>query len=50
MMWAYIAYDNIQFSHLYIQEIFKTIGTSNFMVVKKYERPLLTLIKLKDAY
>ena len=50
MMWAYIAFDNIQFSHIYIQEIFKTIGTSNFMVVKKYERPLLTLIKLKDAY
>ena len=49
-MWAYIAFDNIQFSHIYIQEMFKTIGGSNFIVVKKYERPLLKLIQLKDAY
>jgi hypothetical protein len=49
-MWAYIAFDNIQFSHIYIQEMFKTIGGANFMVVKKYERPLLKLIKLRDAY
>jgi len=49
-MWAHIAFDNIQFSHLYIQEIFKAIASSNFMVVKKYERPLLSLIKLRDTY
>lgn len=49
-MWAHIAFDNIQFSHLYIQEMFKAISGANFMVVKKYERPLLSLIKLRDAY
>ena len=30
--------------------MFKAISAANFMVVKKYERPLLTLIKLRDAY
>jgi hypothetical protein len=30
--------------------MFKAIASSNFMVVKKYERPLLSLIKLRDTY
>ena len=43
-MFAYVATENLEFSHVYIQEMFKAISTSNFMVVKKYERPLLILV------
>ena len=49
-MFAYISYQNKEFSHVYIQESFKVISVSNFMVVKKYERPLLVLVKMQDAY
>ena len=33
-MFAYIATDNREFSHVYIQEIFKVIQVSNFMIIK----------------
>lgn len=45
-MFAYVSMDNKEFSHVYIQEIFKVMSVSNFMVVKKYERPLLVLVRL----
>jgi len=34
-MFAYVSYDNSEFSHVYIQEIFKIIAVSNFMVIKR---------------
>ena len=49
-MFAYVSFNNNEFSHVYIQEIFKTCAVSNFMVIKRYERPLLALVKIKDAY
>lgn len=49
-MFAYVSCDNREFSHVYIQEIFKVIAVGNFMVIKRQERPLLALISLKDAY
>lgn len=49
-MFGYVAQDNREFSNVYIQEIFKVMAVSNFMVVKRYERPLLVLIKINDAY
>ena len=47
-LFAYVATDNREFSHVYVNEIFKVLATCNFMVVKRYERPLLTLVKIKD--
>ena len=49
-MFSYVASDNKEFSHVYIQEIFKVLSVSNFMVVKRYERPLCLLISIKDDY
>lgn len=49
-MFAYVASNNKEFSHVYIQEIFKALSVSNFMTVKKYERPLLLLVKIQDTY
>ena len=49
-MFGYVAQDNREFSNVYIQEIFKVMAVSNFMVVKRYERPLLVLIQINDAY
>ena len=49
-MYAYISTDNKEFSHVYIQEIFKVLANCNFMIVKRYERPLLALVKIKDSY
>mmetsp|Transcript_47243 Transcript_47243/g.62546 ORF Transcript_47243/g.62546 Transcript_47243/m.62546 type:complete len:82 (-) Transcript_47243:817-1062(-) len=34
-MFAYVSSDNREFSHVYIQEIFKVIAVSNFMVIKR---------------
>ena len=47
-MFAYVAQNNREFSHTYIQEIFKVLAVGNFMVVKKYERPLLKLMQIQD--
>ena len=49
-MFGYVAQDNREFSNVYIQEIFKVMAVSNFMVVKRYERPLLVLVRINDAY
>lgn len=49
-MFAYVATNNREFSHVYVQEIFKALSVSNFMTVKKFERPLLVLVKIPDAY
>ena len=49
-MFAYIATDNREFSHVQIQEIFKVLAVSNFMVVKRYERPLLILVRINDPF
>jgi len=43
-MFAYVSSNNREFSHIYIQEIFKVLAVSNFMVIKRYERPLLALM------
>ena len=43
-MFAHVATDNLEFSHVYIMEMFKAISSSNFMTVKRYERPLLDLV------
>jgi hypothetical protein len=40
-MFAHICYENKDFSQKYIKDIFKLINASDFMVVKKCERPLL---------
>ena len=49
-LFAHIAFNNLQFSHAYIEEIFKIINSDNFIVVKKYERPLLLLVQIEDPY
>ena len=49
-MFAYVATENKEFSHVYIVEIFKVLAVSNFMVVKRYERPLLVLANIVDTY
>jgi len=49
-MFAHIAFDNIHFSLFYIKEIFTAINQNNFIIVKKYERPLIQLLKLNDNY
>ena len=49
-MFAHISFDNIQFSQMYIAEMFKEIGESDFIHVKRYERPILQLIQIADGY
>lgn len=34
-LFAYVSCNNNEFSHVYIQEIFKTCAVSNFMVIKR---------------
>lgn len=34
-MFAHVSTDNREFSHVYIQEIFKVIQVSNFMIIKR---------------
>ena len=49
-MFGYVAQDNREFSNVYIMEIFKVMAVSNFMIVKRYERPLLILVRINDVY
>ena len=50
MMFTHIAFQNLEFSNALINEIFKVLQQANFMTVKKYERSLLQLVKLRDEF
>jgi len=47
-MFAHICFENRDFSQKYIKDIFKMINSSDFMVVKKSERPLLRCLNISD--
>lgn len=49
-MFAHICFENKDFSQKYIKDLFKMINTSDFMVVKKCERPLLRCLLIEDQY
>jgi hypothetical protein len=49
-MYAHISFDNPQFSKLYIEYIFATIGTHDYDRIRRFERPLLLLVQLPDDY
>ena len=49
-MFAHISFDNLQFSQVYIAEMFKDIGECDFIHVKRYERPILALVNIEDGY
>lgn len=49
-MFAHICFENKDFSQKYIKEIFKMINISDFILVKKSERPLLMWLTIKDQY
>lgn len=49
-MFAHICFENKDFSQKYIKEIFKMINSSDFILVKKSERPLLMCLTIKDQY
>jgi hypothetical protein len=43
-MYAHISFENPQFSKLYIEYIFATIGTHDYDRIRRFERPLLLLV------
>ena len=47
-MFAHICFENRDFSQKYIKDIFKMINSSDFILVKKSERPLLACLQIKD--
>ena len=49
-IFAHISTNNSEFSHVYIQEVFKVLAVNNFMVIRRYERPLLALVEINDQY
>lgn len=47
-MFAHICFDNKDFSQKYIKDIFRMINGSDFLVVRKTERPLLRCMQIAD--